>query len=137
MASIPYPQTLSPATVPRVTPRPPPGAYFIAPTVPHLIDPDPDKVVDINIPPHYHLRSQLSLPPLTKRSPHHIAAELPTEPTYPHAFPGTSSCYVMENRLISDVKAAHTTSAANYVTDEVTGKSLEYRHLLRGPNNDV
>ena len=137
MEPIPYPPTLAPAPVPRVTPRPAPGAFFPAPTVPHLIEPDPDKVLDARIPLRYHLRSQRPLPPLTERIPHHIASELPTNPTYPHALPGTSSCYVTETRLMLAVKATCTASAANSVTDKVTGKYLKYRNLIRGLNKDV
>ena len=99
--------------------------------------PDPDKLVDANIPPRYHLRYQGPLPPIIERSPHHIDATLPTEPTYPHILPGTRSCYVTSTHLLLAVEAAHTASADNYVTDEVIGKSLEYRHLLRGTNKDV
>ena len=109
-----------------MTHRPPPGAFFPAPTVPHLIKPDPDEVVDARIPPRYHLRSQ--------RSSHHIAAALPTNTTYPHSLPSISFYYVTATRLLLAVEAARTASAANFVTDEVTGKSLEYQNLLRGPN---
>ena len=136
-ASIPPPPTMAPAPVPRVTPGPPPGVFFPAPTVPHLIEPNPDEVVDAKIPPHYHLRSQRPLPPLTERIPHHISAVLPTEPTYPHALPGTNSRYVTATHLLLAVEAACTASAANSVTDEVTGKSLDYRHLLYGPKKYV
>ena len=131
------PPTMAPAPVPRVTPGPPSGAFFPDPTVPHLTESNPDKVVDARIPPCYHLRSQSPLPPLTKRSPHHIAATLSTEPTYPHDLPGTTSCYVTATCLLLAVEAACTDSAANFVTDEVTGKYLEYLHLLRGPNKDL
>ena len=79
----PEPPTLPPAPVPRVTPGPPPDAFSPSPTMPHIIKPDPDKVVDDRIPPRYHLRSQRSLPHLTRCSPHHIAAALPTEHLYP------------------------------------------------------
>ena len=125
-APIPDPPTLAPAPVPRVTPRPHPGAFFPDPTVPHFIKPDPDEVVDARIPPRYHLRSQRHLPPLTKRILHHIAVALPTDPTDPHAFLGTSSSYVTATCLMLAVEAACTASATNSVTDEVTGKSLEY-----------
>ena len=137
MAPIPAPPTLAPEPVPRVTPVPPPGAIFPFPTVSHLIKPNPDKVVDSSIPPRYHIRSQRPLPLLTKSSPHQISAAPPTKPTYPHALSGTSSRYVTANCLLLAAEAARTASAANSVTDEVTSKSLKYRHLLSGPNKDV
>ena len=120
-----------------MTHRPPPGAFFPAPTVTHLIKPDPDEVVDARIPPRYHLRYQRPLLPLAERIPHHIAAALSTDPTYSHALPGTSSRYVTATRLLLAVESTRTASAANSVTDEVTGKYLEYRNLLRGPNKYV
>ena len=43
----------------------------------------------------------------------------------------------MATCLLLAVEATRTASAANSVTDKVTGKSLEYRHLLRGPNKYV
>ena len=128
---------MAPAPVPRVTPGPLPGAFYPAPTVPHLVKLDPDEVVDASIPLRYHLRSQQNLPPLTKCIPHRIAVALPTDTTYPHALPGISSHYVTATRLLLDVEAARTASAGNSVTDKVTGKSLKYCHLLRFPNKDV
>ena len=137
MAPIPAPLTLDPAPVPRVTPGPPPGTFSPAPNILHIIEPDPDKVVVARIPPRYHLRSKRPLPPLTQCIAHHIAATLPTEPTYPHALPGSSSRYVTATRLLLADEAACTASANNSVTEKVTVKSLEYCHLLCGPNNDV
>ena len=121
----PAPPTLAPAPVQRVTHGPPPGAFFPAPNMPHLIEPDRDEVVDTSIPPRYHLQSQRPLPPLTEHSPHHIAATLPTKPTYPPALPGTMSHYVAATRLLLDVETCCNASAANSMIDKVTGKSLK------------
>ena len=45
-APVPAPATMAPAPAQRVTPGLPIGAVFPAPTVSHLIEPNPDKVVD-------------------------------------------------------------------------------------------
>ena len=131
------PPTLAPAPAPRVTPRPSPGAVFPDPTVTDHIVPKPDKVVNASILLPYHLQLQRPLPPLVKRIPHYIAAALPIDTPPPHALPGTSSWYMMATHLMVAVESARSASAVNYVTEEVTGKALKYRPLLRGPRINV
>ena len=48
----------------------------------------------------------------------------------------TTSRYRDATRLLLAAEAKHT-EQAHAVIDEVTGKSLEYRHLIQGPTKDV
>ena len=137
------PHTLLPCVQPHMTsPVPSLRVPSRAPhprTQPHVIElyHDIDNFVDDIVPPRYALRSHRPIPALSKRIPHYIATCLQSNPPIPAISPQTSARHVMATRLLLAAEARKFASSTNAVIYEVTGKSLDYRHFLTGPNKDV
>ena len=137
------PHALRPrAQHPVMYPVPSPRVTSCAPhphVQPHVIDPDQniDNVVDEILPPCYALWSHRPIPDLANRSPHYIAASLQSKPMIPAILPHTSAHHITSTRLLLAAEACRCAPSANAVIDKVTGKSLDYRHLITGPNKGV
>ena len=86
--------------------------------------------------PRYRLQSHHQQRPLADQEPHYIVANTSAIARPPQFSPGAGSRFVRATRHFIATEYRRT-NHANTVIDTVTGQSLEYRHLIRGPNKDA
>ena len=103
----------------------------------HVIDPDHQgEKIDAATVPRYRLRSHCQQKPFAMQELHYIAAHTSAMAQPPRFSPGTGSRYVQATQHLiatEHCRSNHT----NTVSDTNTGQSLEYSHLMRGPDKDI
>ena len=116
----------------------PPSPLTVSlPVQPNFIKPDYNSNnVDVVAIPSYRFRSHHQQQPLAEQEPHYIASNTSVMAHPPRFSPGTGSRYARATRHLIATEHRRT-NHANTVIDTDTGRSLEYRHLIRGPNKDV
>ena len=86
--------------------------------------------------PRYCIRSHGQQQPFAVKELHYVAANTSAMAQPPSFSPGTGSRYAQATRHLIATENRHK-NHVNTVIDTDTGQSLEYSHLMRGPNKDI
>ena len=107
------------------------------PVHPNFIDPDYNgDDVDAVAVPRYRLWLHRQQWTLTEQDPYYIEYNTSAISQPPRFSPGAVSCFARATWHLIAIEHRRS-NHANTMIDTVTGQSLEYRHLIRGPNKDV
>ena len=107
------------------------------PVHPHVIEPDYNgNNVDAVAVPRYRLRSHRQKRRLSEQEPHYIAANTSTMTQPPRFSPGTGSRYTRATWHLIATEHRRTNHVST-VIDTDTGQSLEYPHLICGPDKYI
>ena len=103
----------------------------------HVIEPDHQgEKIDATTVPRYLLRSHRQKQPFAEQEPHYIAANTSAMAKPPRFSPGTGSRYAQATQHLIATEHCRT-NYANTVIEMNTGESLEYSHLMCGPEKDI
>ena len=120
---------------PAYSPPSPPTVSL--PVHPHVIELDynGDNIDAVTV-PRYRLWSHRQQRPFADQDPYNIAANTSVMYQPPRFSPGTGSCYARATRHLIATEHRRT-NHANAVIDTDTGLSLEYPHLICGPDKYI